>query len=181
MNNFYKTYYDEYFKLMFSNDIEKKFIEFKELVLKVKSNKNKLIFAGNGASASISSHGAVDFTKQAGVRSITFSDANMITAFSNDYGYENWVKRTIEFHADRRDLIILISSSGESKNMINACKFALKKKYFPIITFTGFKKNNSLSKLGHINFWINSKKYNHVENTHQFLLLSLVDSLKRNV
>ena len=42
MNNFYKTYYDEYFKLMFSNDIEKKFIEFKELVLKVKSNKNKL-------------------------------------------------------------------------------------------------------------------------------------------
>ena len=62
--------------------------------------------------------------------------------------------------------------------MINACKFALRKKYFPIITLTGFKKNNSLSKLGHINFWVNSKTYNHIENTHQFMLLSLVDATK---
>ena len=95
MANFYTTYYDKYFKLMFSEDIEKKFEEFKELEVNIKSNKNKLIFAGNGASASISAHGAVDFTKQAGVRSITFSDANMITAFSNDYGYEKWIEKGV--------------------------------------------------------------------------------------
>jgi len=62
--------------------------------------------------------------------------------------------------------------------MINACKFALKKKHFPIITFTGFKKNNSLNKLGHINFWVNSKTYNYIENIHQFMLLSLVDATR---
>ena len=77
--------------------MKKKFEEFKKLALKVKSKKSKLIFAGNGASASISSHGAVDFTKQAGVRSITFSDANMITAFSNDYGYDNWMVKSLRF------------------------------------------------------------------------------------
>ena len=103
-----------------------------------------------------------------------------MTCLSNDFGYENWVKKTIEYYADKGDLIILISSSGESKNMLNACKFALKKKFFPIITFTGFKENNSLSKLGHINFWVNSKMYNHIENSHQFLLLSLVDATKSN-
>ena len=63
--------------------------------------------------------------------------------------------------------------------MLNACKFGLKKKYFHIITLTGFKKNNSLNKLGHINFWVDSKIYNHIENTHQFLLLSLVDATKK--
>ena len=76
--------------------------------------------------------------------------------------------KTLEFHAKSGDTVILISSSGESKNMLNACKFALKKK-LKIITFTGFKKNNKLSRLGHINFWVNSVKYNHIENTHQFL------------
>ena len=108
---------------------------------------------------------------------MNFNESSLLTCFSNDYGYENWVKRTIEFYGDKGDLIILISSSGESKNMINACKYSLKKKIHPLITFTGFKKDNTVSKLGNINFWVNSKKYNHIENTHQFLLLSLVDSL----
>ena len=76
--------------------------------------------------------------------------------------------------------LILISAGGESKNMINACKYALKKNYFPIVTLTGFKKGNSLSKIGHVNFWVKSSLYNHIENTHQFLLLSLVDALKKN-
>ena len=64
--------------------------------------------------------------------------------------------------------------------MINACKYALKKNYFPIVTLTGFKKGNSLSKIGHVNFWVKSSLYNHIENTHQFILLSLVDVLKKN-
>ena len=63
--------------------------------------------------------------------------------------------------------------------MINGCKYLRKKRFFPVITLTGFKKNNSLSKIGHINFWVNSKIYNHVENTHQLLLLSLVDATKK--
>ena len=116
-------------------------------------------------------------TKNAKIKTLSFSNDNLITCYSNDYGFENWIKKTIEFYGDSGDLIIFISSSGESKNMINGCQLALKRKYFPLITFTGFKKGNTLSKLGHINFWINSKKYNHIENTHQFLLLALADSI----
>ena len=181
-----KKFFQKYFKdqtnlLAFDEKTLNKLYNVKKFLALVKRRKKKVIIFGNGGSAAIANHFSIDLTKTSKITCVNFNESSLLTCFSNDYGYENCVKRTIEFHADRRDLIILISSSGESKNMINACKFALKKKYFPIITFTGFKKNNSLSKLGHINFWINSKKYNHVENTHQFLLLSLVDSLKRNV
>ena len=64
------------------------------------------------------------------IRCVNYNESSLLTCFSNDYGYENWVKKAIEFYGDKGDLIILISSSGESKNMLNACKFALKKKTF---------------------------------------------------
>ena len=71
--------------------------------------------------------------------------------------------------------MILISSSGKSPNMINACKAARNKKMSKIITFTGHDKDNPLSKLGDINFWIDSKAYNFVENIHQIWLLAIND------
>ena len=71
--------------------------------------------------------------------------------------------------------MILVSSSGKSPNMINACKAAKKKNILKIITLTGHEKNNPLSKLGHINLWIESKAYNFIENTHQLWLLTVCD------
>lgn len=176
MNNFYKRYYDEYFKLMFSEDIEKKFEEFKELVLNVKSNKNKLIFAGNGASASISAHGAVDFTKQAGVRSITFSDTNMITAFSNDYGYENWMAKALDLYSNVGDVLVLTSVSGESPNVVMAAQRA-KEVGMKVVTFSGRSSENSLKQLGDINFWVDSNAYNIVECIHMMWITTVVDSV----
>ena len=81
----------------------------------------------------------------------------------------------IDFYSDHDDVLILISSSGKSKNMINACKAAKNKKISKIITFTGHEQNNPLSKLGDINLWINSKAYNFVENAHQVWLLAICD------
>ena len=107
--------------------------------------------------------------------SANYNEADLITCFSNDYGYEKWVEKTIDFYSEKNDALILISSSGESQNMINACKFAKKKNFSKIITFTGHQKNNSLSKIGDINFWIDSKNYNKVENVHQLWLLTIVD------
>ena len=78
-----------------------------------------MIFAGNGASASNASHASVDFTKQAGIKSINFNEVNLITAFSNDYGYENYIAKALEFYADQGDVFIPISVSGESENLIN--------------------------------------------------------------
>ena len=59
--------------------------------------------------------------------------------------------------------------------MVNAANFAKKNKINKIITFTVNDENNKLSRLGDINFWVNSKAYNLIENTPQILLLSLVD------
>ena len=135
----------------------------------------KILIIGNGGSAAIASHVSVDLTKNASIRAVNFNEADLITCFSNDYGYERWVEKAIDFYADVKDVLILISSSGKSLNMINACKAARNKKISKIITFTGHDKNNPLSKHGDINFWINSKAYNFVENTHQVWLLTIVD------
>ena len=94
-----------------------------KLIKKTIKNKGKIYIVGNGGSASIASHVSVDFAKVARVQSSTFNDANLITCFSNDYGYENWVKEALRFYSDEGDLVILISSSGRSKNMINAANF----------------------------------------------------------
>ena len=73
------------------------------------------------------------------------------------------------------DAVILISAGGNSPNMINGAKKAKEKKFSKVITLTGNDKNNKLSKLGDINFWVASKAYNHIENVYQVILLSLVD------
>jgi D-sedoheptulose 7-phosphate isomerase len=140
------------------------------------NKKNKIILVGNGGSASISSHVAIDFTKITGKRAVCFNEANLITCFANDYGYPNWVAKSLKFFAIPGDIIILISSSGKSKNLLKACQFAKKNKFF-VATFTGFKKNNPISKLGNTNFWVNSNKYNIIEMVHHIWLVSLVDSM----
>ena len=143
------------------------------------NNSGKIIIIGNGGSASIASHLAVDLTKAANIRAINFNEASLLTCFSNDYGYERWAEKAIEFYADRDDLVILISSSGQSKNIIN-CAIKAKEMGLPIITLSGFMKNNPLKKVGNVNLWVDSESYNVVETTHQIWLLSVVDYLIEN-
>ena len=92
---------------------------------------------------------------------------------------KNWVAKAIEFYGDAGDLVILISSSGNSKNMINATKSA-KLLGMPVITFTGFKQDNLLQQEGELNFWVDSKAYNIIENIHQIWLLMVCDLIIGN-
>lgn len=137
---------------------------------------NKIIIAGNGGSSAIASHFSVDLTKNAGIRAINFNEADLITCFANDFGYEFWVLEAINAYVDDGDIVILISSSGKSMNIVNAANFCVEKKY-QLITFSGMEMENPLIKVnqGGINFWVNSKAYNHIENVHQIQLLSIVD------
>ena len=89
------------------------------------SKKNNIYFFGNGGSSSISSHVSVDFLN-IGYKSINFNDHNLITCLSNDFGYENWIIRSLQNHANKNEILILISSSGMSKNIIKVAKFAKK-------------------------------------------------------
>ena len=99
----------------------------------------------------------------------------MITCFANDYGYEKWIEKATKYYSQRGDILILVSSSGQSPNIVNAGKFFKQNKIGKLITFTGHNRNNKLKKLGDINFWVDSKSYNIIENIHQFWLLSIVD------
>ncbi|MDC3131357.1 SIS domain-containing protein [Pelagibacteraceae bacterium] len=144
----------------------------------IKKN-GKVYVIGNGGSASIASHVSVDFAKVARVPSSTFNNANLITCFANDYGYENWVTEAIKAYTNKNDMFILISSSGTSRNIVNAAKYC-KKKSLNLVTLSGFKKNNPLSKLGKINFHIDSNQYNFIEMSHHIILVYLVDVFAKN-
>lgn len=144
------------------------------LLWKTKKNGNKVFLAGNGASASIASHVAIDLTKSAGIEALSFNEPNLITCFSNDFGYKNWISQALAYYAKAGDCVVLISSSGQSKNIVTAAKKA-KRIGCKVITFTGFLSSNPVKKLGHINIWANSKNYNVIETIHQIWLLSLVE------
>ena len=137
---------------------------------------NKIIVVGNGGSAAMASHVAVDFTKAAGIRAINFNEADLITCFANDYGYEHWVAKALEAYADPGDLAILISSSGKSQNILNGAKKA-KNMGLSVITVSGFSSDNPIRKLGDLNLWVDSSEYNIVEMTHHVWLVAIIDYL----
>lgn len=172
---FLKNYFTSFTKLLNNENYFKELVNVKNILVDTNSKGKKTLIFGNGGSAAIASHFSVDLTKNAKIRCTNYNEYDLLTCFANDYGYEKWVEKSLEFYADEGDVLILISASGNSKNMINAANFAKKNKISKIITFTGNDKDNRLSKLGDINFWVNSKSYNLIENTHQALLLSLVD------
>ena len=171
---FLKDYFDQYRRSIFCTDVTKELIDLKNLIVGVHAMGRKTIIAGNGGSAAIASHCAVDFTKNAGVRCINFNEADLITCFANDYGYEHWLAKALEFYADEKDAVILISSSGQSPNVLYAGKYARDRK-LQLITFTGFSESNPLKSMGDINLWVNSGAYNIVETTHQIWLLAVCD------
>tara|TARA_B100000900_G_scaffold377105_1_gene360282 strand:+ start:115 stop:681 length:567 start_codon:yes stop_codon:yes gene_type:complete len=173
--DFLKNYFSNLKNLIDNEKYLKDLILVKEIMQKTHSDSNKTMIFGNGGSAAIASHFSVDLTKNANIRCTNYNESDLITCFSNDFGYEKWIEKAIEFYGDEGDSVILISASGNSPNMLNGAKICKQKKIRKIITFTGNDKNNSLSKLGDINFWVDSKAYNHVENIHQILLLSIVD------
>ena len=147
------------------------------IIKNTSQNGKKTLIFGNGGSAAIASHFSVDLTKNAKIRCVNFNESDLITCFSNDYGFERWVEKAIEFYGDEGDSLILISSSGSSQNMLNGAKAGRKVGLNSIITLSGFNQDNPLRSSGDINLWIDSKAYNFVENVHQIWLLSIVDLL----
>ena len=175
---FIKSYLNDFSDLLKPNDeLIEKLIQVRDLLLEVNKNNKKILIFGNGGSAAIASHFSVDLTKNAGVRCLNFNEADLITCFANDYGFEHWVEKAIDFYGDEGDLLIVISSSGRSQNMLNGVKAARNGNFKSVVTLSGFAEDNPLNQLGDINLWLDSKAYNFVENIHQIWLLIIVDLL----
>ncbi len=165
----YKTAFAEYFA---SENIRNGISEAITLLNPAK----RVIFIGNGGSNAICSHMMEDYMKIASKQTLSFTDAALITCFANDYGYENAMAEWVNFSFQPGDILVAISSSGESKNIINAVK-KHKENGGSIITLSGFDSNNALSKLGDINFNTPGKNYGIVECFHQVILHAILDEL----
>ena len=175
-NDFLENYFRVITELISdSSKVINDLIDVKKTILLASKRGKKIIIAGNGGSSAIASHFSVDLTKNANIRCINFNEPDLITCFSNDYGYEHWVEKAVEFYGDEGDVFIGISSSGSSKNILNGCYAARKMNFSSVITFSGMNNDNPLRKLGDINLWLESKAYNHIENIHQLWLLAVVD------
>ena len=135
----------------------------------------EIILIGNGGSNAIASHMAVDYTKFLSKKCFIPNAPDLMTMIVNDYGVENMYSKFIEYTYSKDSLVILISSSGNSQNIINANSTA-SSLGLEIITLTGFDRNNKLKSAsnGLLNIWVDSKSYGVVEMAHHSILHSAV-------
>ena len=171
---FLNDYWKRYQTLFIESRNDESIICLRDSIKSTKLSNGRLLFFGNGASASLCSHAATDFTKQAKIPSIAFNDHNLITALSNDYGYEFWVSKAIELYSANNDMLIFISVSGESENLINGIDFA-NKNNLKTASLTGSKENNKLRSKSDTSLWVDSKAYNIVESIHTIWITLLID------
>jgi len=149
------------------------------LIMNKQENKHTFVI-GNGGSAAIASHAVIDFMNVAKLSAHTIHDSATLTCMANDYGYENVFSNILKVTIKENDTLIAISSSGNSKNIINAVNTA-KLNAASVITLSGFDSENTLRSLGDLNFWCNAKDYGMVEIAHQFILHNLVDRFNVNL
>jgi D-sedoheptulose 7-phosphate isomerase len=145
-----------------------------DLFIEKRAKQKAVYIIGNGGSAGIASHFAVDLLNVMKVSAHTLYDTNQLTCIANDYGYQKGFKMQLAAHLRREDLLVAISSSGQSPNIVEAANEALEKKA-QVVTLSGFQENNPLRQMGDYNIWVNAKDYGLVEMAHFCLLHTIVD------
>jgi D-sedoheptulose 7-phosphate isomerase len=135
---------------------------------------NKLMFIGNGGSAAIAGHMAIDFSNNGGMRAVCFNDAAAITCLANDFGFEEVFARQLGFYAYPGDVLYAISSSGRSADILRAVE-AARRLGCQVITLSGFRADNPLRTLGNVNFYVAREEYGMVEVAHTALIHAVVD------
>lgn len=135
---------------------------------------NTILFVGNGGSAGIASHLAIDYSKNGGLRSLALNDGAALTCLGNDFGYEHVFAKQVEFHARPGDLLVAISSSGRSANIVRAVE-AARARGCGVVTFSGFDEDNALRRKGDVNFHIPSAEYGFVEIGHLAMCHAVLD------
>lgn len=141
-----------------------------------KERKSQLFFIGNGGSSAIASHMTADYMKNGGMNTYSLYDNAVTTCMGNDYGYEAIFSRPMEFLVKEGDLVVAISSSGNSPNIIAAIETA-KAKGATVITCTGFSPDNRAKQCGDMNIYVPSEKYGIVESIHNLMLQQIVDTI----
>ena len=145
-----------------------------DLLHQVRDAEKKNIFIGNGGSAAIASHMAIDYSKNGRLPSLAFNDGPALTCLGNDLGFENVFAEQIKLHARQGDLLFAISSSGASANILAAVKQA-KESGCQVITLSGFSADNPLREQGALNWYVESSEYGFVEISHLVICHAILD------
>lgn len=151
---------------------------FYEAVAACAARSGKVIYVGNGGSASIAGHMAADLWKNGGIKTLCFNEPALLTCLANDLGYENVFSAPAASYADKGDVFVAISSSGKSPNILKACAAALRNGAV-LVTFSGFAPDNPLRSLGKLNFYVPSAVYGVVETAHSAFCHAVVDRVTR--
>ena len=157
---------------------DKAFGDLVEFLLSKKDSATVYLF-GNGGSSGIISHAAVDFMNACGFRAMALTDNSLLTCQANDFGYENVFRQPLKTLLRPGDILLGVSSSGKSPNIINACHYGRDNGAY-VITFSGFKSDNPLRSTGDINFWLGAQDYGVVEIGHSLLIHILTDELMKH-
>ena len=155
-------------------DLEVEIASLKARLLHLQNSHQNLYIVGNGGSAGVAAHAVTDFFSVAKIRATTLHESSLLTCMANDFGYENAVARMLAQLLNPGDMVMAISSSGNSLNMRNAATVANEKGAY-VVTLTGFSADNPLRSLGHMNIWLDSDDYGFVEVGHQFILHNIAD------
>jgi D-sedoheptulose 7-phosphate isomerase len=164
--------FTEYVQALQGAHLEEQFQKFQEAF----TNHNNIIILGNGGSNSVASHISQDYVKFHNKNSMVFSDPSMLTCFINDFGMENAYRKFLEYYSKDDTLIILISSGGESKNILNCIRWCetTKKPYGILTGFNPANAARSIAINALFDYHINSKSYGIVECVHQIFLHGVV-------
>ena len=147
-----------------------------QMICDIAASPRKIALVGNGGSAAIVSHAQNDLCKAAGVRAMVFNEQPLLTALANDNGYGSGFEQPIQLWCEPGDLLITVSSSGQSESIIRAIKAAASKEC-KVITLSGFDPDNTSRGLGDLNFYVRSSVYGYVETAHTALMHYLSTSV----
>ncbi|MCG8378827.1 MAG: SIS domain-containing protein, partial [Proteobacteria bacterium] len=151
-----------------------------ELLTQLRDEERGLYIIGNGGSAGVAAHAVTDFFNATKIRATTLHESSLLTCMANDYGYENAFARMLSQMVQPHDVVITISSSGQSMNIRNAAQQVIQNEGI-VITLSGFDSDNPLRSMGNLNFWLDSHDYGMVEIGHQFLLHNIADRIRLGV
>lgn len=183
-NNYFRDYIESIYNGLLSSEYKKDFkvidpkyffFEVNQKLIELKKTNNKIFFFGNGASAAFANHMSLDFSKNGGILSRSLSDSAFLTALSNDYSFDNALVEYLKIEGvNKNDLIITISSSGNSPNIINVLNYCMQNE-INTLALSGLKKDNKSIKLANYSIYVPMKTYGMVECIHQVFLHLILD------
>lgn len=147
------------------------------MTLTLRDRRRAIYLIGNGASASMASHFAADLAKNGHLHTEVFSDLSLITAISNDISFEQVFAEPLKRRAQEGDMLIAISSSGRSPNVLAAARVA-RERGLSIVTLSSFSPENPLRTMGDLNFYVPARQYGFAESAHAVILHNYMDMVQ---